>query len=797
MFGTIRSKDFFGKRNMDVRCKLVVAIVTALTPFTAELIAQPPAPNAPPAPQRSHVKRFTRMTPPLQSHLHLVERDHKNDFRNPPEAAHPGPDLPFDLTLSWATFQFPGASRESSAEQVIPQHFDLLCYNQHPVGPTIRARPGSRVQIRLKNTLKGKPDSGHTKTSPLTSEKPHGFCSTNLHTHGLHVSPGDPADNVFRTVEPGEEWTYTYDIPPDHPSATCWYHPHKHGSVAYQLSNGLAGALIVEGPKKQEKNAPNDLVRNLEDIYEVAQAREAILILQLYNYSLDDEKIAVIDASTIYNVAPSSLGCEAVIVGDLANSEKPTLQATAVNGQIVPTIHMAPGEIQRWRIIHGSWDEIKPLTFADNNDQKTTDLRFREIACDGIATGGMGFLDDNVLEVAPGQRSDVLIQAPMLPQGATHSIYYLKQEGVAGLKSFRGVKTDPNFLVKVVVSGTPKPMSLPDPRLLARCRPYRNIEDFELSAPPKAFKDGIVLNGVDVNQTYNVNARTFYRYGTDENKSHSMQAVPIDLNTAQEWTLTSADPIVDNNTDGDPAVYPNNHTFHIHVNPFQVVRHTDANGKTRPMNLWRDTLLIRGGESYAIRSRFRDFPGTTVLHCHILDHEDQGMMVPINFIDSTRPQPGKQQLKDAKSQLPPVSLPDARGRQTDLAALRDQNLVVVFFRGASCSHCTEQLRELLEVARRSPEFDAEIIAISSERIADEGEAMQLLKSVASDRFRLLVDAERKSFRDFGCLRDGDPKHGLFLVARSGTIVSGYVGESPFGDTSEVRRRISQLKDADN
>jgi peroxiredoxin len=277
-----------------------------------------------------------------------------------------------------------------------------------------------------------------------------------------------------------------------------------------------------------------------------------------------------------------------------------------------------------------------------------------------------------------------------------------------------------------------------------------------------------------------------------------MQPIHIEYNTAQEWTVTSAAAFSDNNTDGDPVLYPNNHTFHMHVNPFQIVRRVDIYGKIHPMNLWRDTLLIRGGESYTIRTRFRDFQGTAALHCHILDHEDQGMMVPINIADTNRALApnSKQSLKDGKMAFPVVSLPDLRGRKTDLADLRDQNLVVVFFRGAGCPHCTEQLRELLAVARKSPDFDAEIVAISSERIASEEQATKLLESEPNDRLRLLVDAERTAFRDFGCLRNGDPKHGLFIVAKDGTILSSYVGESPFADVQEVRRRVRSLKEID-
>jgi peroxiredoxin len=171
------------------------------------------------------------------------------------------------------------------------------------------------------------------------------------------------------------------------------------------------------------------------------------------------------------------------------------------------------------------------------------------------------------------------------------------------------------------------------------------------------------------------------------------------------------------------------------------------------------------------------------------------MMVPFSIVDSSKPQPGtKQQLKDTKTPLPAVSLPDPSGRKTDLSQLKDQTLVVVFFRGASCFHCTEQLRELIALARKSPDFNAEIVAISSEPIEDAAKASQILASTPTDRFRLLVDADRTSFKDFGCVKDGDPKHALFVVSRNGTIRSSYIGETPYGDVQEVHRRVRQLNE---
>ena len=101
-----------------------------------------------------------------------------------------------------------------------------LGFNGTSPGPTLRVRPGDELAIRLTNRL----------------DQP-----TNLHTHGLRVSPQGNSDNPFLRVDPGTSFDYLIRVPTDHPPGTNWYHPHHHGTVADQVSGGLAGALIVDG----------------------------------------------------------------------------------------------------------------------------------------------------------------------------------------------------------------------------------------------------------------------------------------------------------------------------------------------------------------------------------------------------------------------------------------------------------------------------------------------------------------------------------------------------------------------
>ncbi len=128
----------------------------------------------------------------------------------------------------------------------------LLAYNGQVPAPRLEAKPGDTVRIRFTNNL----------SQP-----------TNLHYHGLHISPTGNADNIFLSIEPGESLNYEFTIPSNHPAGTFWYHPHRHGFVAEQLFGGLAGLFVVRG--------------ELDEIPEIKAAKEEFLVLQ--DFALDSE----------------------------------------------------------------------------------------------------------------------------------------------------------------------------------------------------------------------------------------------------------------------------------------------------------------------------------------------------------------------------------------------------------------------------------------------------------------------------------------------------------------------------
>ena len=216
-------------------------------------------------------------------------------------------------------------------------------YNGGSPGPTLRVRPGDRLVKTLENRL----------------DEP-----TNLHTHGLHVSPSGDADNVFVQIEPGRSHVYTYDIPADHRSSLCWYHPHHHGMVAPQLGGGLFGGIIVE-----------DELDQLEDL---ERSTERLLIL-------NDPRIG----GTVDVVRVSGMQVMQGREGD----------AALVNGLSAPTMATAAGELERWRLLNASPSRYYRIALDGH--------ALHVIGTDGGRLGQPATVDEILL--APGERTEVLV----------------------------------------------------------------------------------------------------------------------------------------------------------------------------------------------------------------------------------------------------------------------------------------------------------------------------------------------------------------------------------------------------
>jgi FtsP/CotA-like multicopper oxidase with cupredoxin domain len=442
----------------------------------------------------------------------------------------------------------------------------LRSYNGGLVGPTIEARPGDTLYITLENRLPPEPAAFMHDVNI-----PHGFNSTNLHTHGLHVSPEGNSDNVMLSIAPGHRFEYEIKVPSDHPAGTYWYHAHKHGSVAIQLASGMAGPLIIRG--------------NIDELAKIKATKEQIFLFQQIPYREFDDY-------TLPPPQPSPLPKRNMVESYEVFGQGAWLKSgrrTTVNGEVEPTLKLRPGEVQRWRFIHGGIRETIKVKLVAEGDTGTA-IPHYQIAHDGITTGRRD--ESTETELQPGYRTDVLVKF------AQPGTYLMLDEASGALQSLMTLAEPRKVLARVLVEGPPKNMELPSEQELAPLAPFQPIADSELTG----------AQGVRFNFDFRPNPDQF----TVNGKSFDPSAAPrrLVLGAVEEWLVSSQN---------------QGHPFHIHVNPFQV---TDSQGRI----LWKDTLFVPQGESRRLRTRYRRYIGTFVLHCHILDHEDQGMMELVQIV---------------------------------------------------------------------------------------------------------------------------------------------------------------------
>ena len=414
-------------------------------------------------------------------------------------------------------------------------------------GPTLRVRPGDRLRVNLVNLLDdlppGLPHNSPFLCSPMDmgGAEMESMCDTNLHVHGLHVSPEGNSDNVFLNVKAGESFQYEYQIPENHPAGLNWYHPHLHGRTANQVFGGMAGALVIEG--------------DIDALPGIAGVPERLLVLQGTQLYPDGSVINILDGPP----GPSQ--------------EKK--YSRLVNGQLNPTMTIRPGETQRWRILNASANVFYRLHLDGH--------QLHQIAKDGNTLNETWSRDEIVL--SPGERAEVLIQA-----GAAGS-YALRTLPIA---TGFNVQIDATLATLVVDGEAVTPQPLPTTLL-----PVEDLSTAEIDQSRQiTFQFGPPINPPQT--IFWIDHQIFDGERDDQT---------VQLNTTEEWVIRNAT--------------ANPHPFHIHVNEYQVVA---VNGKPVPVRHYEDTTPVPAFGEITIRTRFLDFPGRWVYHCHILLHEDKGMM---------------------------------------------------------------------------------------------------------------------------------------------------------------------------
>ena len=526
-------------------------------------------------------------------------------FVEPAALASAGGELDVTLTLDYVSTTLAGkAVRLRSMNGSIP-------------APTLRVNVGDRLRIKVVNQLPPNPGSN---SRPAHLRYPN---SSNLHTHGLHVSPGLVSAGVYGDyvmddpqlgIQPGQSRQHEYRIGGDHPPGAYWYHPHLHGASSIQVGSGMAGALLLKG--------------DIDRVPEIAAARERVFLFQA----------PITDAAgTLESFTQAAY---------LPLVEPPFL----INGVRRPRLVMRRGEVQNWHFINAAIFKFANLSLdahalnvysLDGNPRSSV----TPIGPFAVPTPA----NSSGVVLAPGNRASILVQA-----GAAGT-YYLRT-----LKFEMGVDESilaEDILAEIEVVDEPRTMALPNaplpvPAVLA---PITDDElasagglkrsivmrflylDPDITTPPP---DALLKPGNERDDwVYNTGGTAIgdevFALGAASEVAPPLPGLPreyipfqsgraikqtVPLGSVEEWTIFNMNNV--------------RHPFHIHVNPFQVVK---INGQ--PIEpYWADTIALPPGgsesapTSVTFRTRFQDYKGSFVMHCHMLVHEDMGMMQMVEVV---------------------------------------------------------------------------------------------------------------------------------------------------------------------
>ena len=438
-----------------------------------------------------------------------------------------------------------------------PDGRNAFSFDGRTEAPVLRVSAGDRLNIRYVNDLPAKP-SESCAIPPCRD-------MTNLHFHGLEVSPNSPQDDVLDMMAmPGETLTYNVQIPKDHPPGLYWYHTHPHGESHRQVLDGMSGAIVVEGIDRY--------------VPEVRGLREQIMVVRGREIAHDAEAEHLKRRAEV-----TSQGCG-------AETNEPERIFT-VNGQVRPQIEISPGERQFWRIVNASADRYMDLELKGQE--------FKVVAMDGMP---IAYHD-------PSRPTRLAGHVLLSPGGRLEAIVTGPASGTPGFLRTRCVDTgpqgDPNPGM-VLADAVPGPASSSSVEGVSAGHPpvYKVIDmTAEQNAPPRF----VVMFTEDKNGFY-INGKKF--------AADAEPMVRAKIGSCQHWRIVNATNEL--------------HPMHIHQAHFLAY---SENGQVIPDPVWLDTVNVPTSGSVDVIMDFTNpiIKGMSVFHCHLLNHEDKGMMAKILF----------------------------------------------------------------------------------------------------------------------------------------------------------------------
>jgi FtsP/CotA-like multicopper oxidase with cupredoxin domain len=441
--------------------------------------------------------------------------------------------------------------------------------------PTLHVNPGDTLKVTLTNNIPapvGGPAELMSNATDTCGDPTMTSASVNMHFHGTNVSPKCHSDEIIHTlVNSGETFTYTIKIPTDEPPGLYWYHPHVHTLSEAALLGGASGVIEVEG------------IANLQPA--VSGLPERILVLR-------DQLLQSQPAGN----PPSwdvSLNYVPIVYPD----------------DVPAVIQTSAGEKEFWRVTNAAANTIADLEVVyDGKVQK-----LQTVAFDGVPTGSQDgkrqgtIVNQTDILLPPGGRAEFIVTAPSSKVKSATLITNSIDTGHFGDK-------DPERTL-ATIQNVAAPKGLP---LMPKRSGPANVQRFENLADVKATTERTLYFSEDDEGDYYITVDGQPEQLFDPSNP---PAIVTTQGAVEDWT-------VQNRT-------AENHEFHIHQVHFLLEA---INGVAVPkkQQQFYDTYQVPywlGGGAYpsiTVRMDFRGpVVGDFVYHCHILKHEDRGMMAII------------------------------------------------------------------------------------------------------------------------------------------------------------------------
>jgi FtsP/CotA-like multicopper oxidase with cupredoxin domain len=491
-------------------------------------------------------------------------------------------------------------------------------YRDGHEAPTLRVKPGDWLMLRLRNDLHQLP---HTRVGTMPDMLPTSMApapcgggamdglATNLHFHGLTVPSICHQDDAIDTlISPGTRpFEYRFQIPPDEPPGTYWYHPHVHGFSDPQVEGGASGALIVEGIERANKF--------------LAGMPERVFVIR-------DEPLLNPDAQPAKQPAaqpPLLRDPEGDILNTGTGGGKPARDLSinfvpvAFPDYVPATIAVKPGEYELWHVVNAAAVTYLDLQIAQGGVPQAMGL----VSLDGVPITKNGAIPNRTLWqghmlVPPGGRISFVYRTPPVGTEAT-LITSAVDTGPAG-------ENDPIRPLATIISGSDAPE--PPSTLPAASSPFAVPKSAWLG-DIKPVRERKLYFSEQPSDPKDPNSPTLFFITLDGEQPkiydpHSPPDIIVHQGDIEDWTIENRSHEL--------------HAFHIHQIHFLLV---GWNGAAVNDTFLRDTINTPywDGKSAAypsvkLRMDFRDpnSVGTFVYHCHLLEHEDGGMMGTIRVI---------------------------------------------------------------------------------------------------------------------------------------------------------------------